>query len=119
MYIPIGGSVTFIAKFEDYSDAAWPYMYHCHALTHEDEGMMGSFKVIGTMTTTTGVDEKNKDTKDFSLYPNPANDKLFVNFVDPTSKAYYIRIINASGKTLFMLPRPILETQIDHLYFVN
>jgi len=111
-YIPIGGSVTFVTKFEDYSDASWPYMYHCHALTHEDEGMMGSFKVIGTMTTT-GVEEKNKEAKDFSLYPNPANDKLFVNFIDPTAKAYYIRIINAAGKTLFMLPRPILENGLD------
>ncbi|HJA62368.1 MAG TPA: multicopper oxidase domain-containing protein, partial [Candidatus Brevibacterium intestinavium] len=23
-----------------------PYMYHCHMLLHEDEGMMGQFVVI-------------------------------------------------------------------------
>ena len=48
VWIPIGGTVSFIAKFDDYFDAGWPYMYHCHALTHEDEGMMGSFKVISS-----------------------------------------------------------------------
>jgi len=112
VYIPISGTVTVIAKFEDYADATWPYMFHCHALTHEDEGMMGSFKVIGTMTLT-GVNEKKTEETEFTLFPNPSNDKLFINFKDPTSKAYYIRILNASGKTIFMLPRPNLENGLD------
>jgi FtsP/CotA-like multicopper oxidase with cupredoxin domain len=28
-----------------YADPVHPYMYHCHLLTHEDEGMMGQFVV--------------------------------------------------------------------------
>ncbi|MGO1507721.1 MAG: multicopper oxidase domain-containing protein, partial [Microbacterium sp.] len=32
--------------FEDYADPTMPYMYHCHMLLHEDEGMMGQFVVI-------------------------------------------------------------------------
>ncbi|MBK9026145.1 MAG: multicopper oxidase domain-containing protein [Saprospiraceae bacterium] len=32
-------------KFEDYSDPAIPYMYHCHIPMHEDDGMMGQFLV--------------------------------------------------------------------------
>ncbi|MDQ0260201.1 FtsP/CotA-like multicopper oxidase with cupredoxin domain [Sinomonas atrocyanea] len=28
-----------------YADAEHPYMYHCHLLTHEDQGMMGQFTV--------------------------------------------------------------------------
>jgi hypothetical protein len=24
-----------------------PYMFHCHMLLHEDEGMMGQFVVVG------------------------------------------------------------------------
>ncbi|GAA5144642.1 multicopper oxidase domain-containing protein [Microbacterium pseudoresistens] len=35
-----------LLRFEDYADPAMPYMYHCHMLLHEDEGMMGQFVVI-------------------------------------------------------------------------
>lgn len=31
--------------FEDYADPDVPFMYHCHLLLHEDEGMMGQFIV--------------------------------------------------------------------------
>ena len=35
-----------IMKFSDYSDPSHPYMYHCHFLLHEDNGMMGQFVVV-------------------------------------------------------------------------
>jgi FtsP/CotA-like multicopper oxidase with cupredoxin domain len=35
-----------LMRFEDYADAEHAYMYHCHMLLHEDEGMMGQFVVI-------------------------------------------------------------------------
>ena len=38
--------VVIIARFADYADPATPYMFHCHVLRHEDEGMMGQFVVI-------------------------------------------------------------------------
>lgn len=44
--VPLGESVTFVAKFEDFADVVNPYMYHCHFSNHEDEGMMGQFIVI-------------------------------------------------------------------------
>jgi FtsP/CotA-like multicopper oxidase with cupredoxin domain len=34
-----------IVSFEDYADPDVPFMYHCHLLLHEDEGMMGQFIV--------------------------------------------------------------------------
>lgn len=37
--------VRFITKFETFYDDIYPYMYHCHMLTHEDGGMMGQFIV--------------------------------------------------------------------------
>ncbi|MFC3492658.1 multicopper oxidase family protein [Glycomyces rhizosphaerae] len=33
-------------RFSDYTDPNLPYMYHCHVLQHEDEGMMGQFVVL-------------------------------------------------------------------------
>ena len=37
-----GETVRFITRFEDYTGL---YMYHCHFLEHEDDGMMGQFEV--------------------------------------------------------------------------
>jgi FtsP/CotA-like multicopper oxidase with cupredoxin domain len=35
-----------IMQFTDYADPDSPYMYHCHLLKHEDQGMMGQFVVV-------------------------------------------------------------------------
>ncbi|RXZ50768.1 copper oxidase [Agromyces fucosus] len=35
-----------LMRFEDYADSDTPYMYHCHLLWHEDQGMMGQFAVV-------------------------------------------------------------------------
>ena len=48
--VPRRSKVRFIASFEDHTSDHIPYMYHCHILTHEDEGMMGQFKVVGDPT---------------------------------------------------------------------
>ncbi len=44
--VPLGESVTVVAKFDDFTDVVNPYMYHCHFSNHEDEGMMGQFIVV-------------------------------------------------------------------------
>lgn len=46
VYVPIGTSVSVIAKFDDFSSPTDAFMYHCHFSNHEDEGMMGNFIVI-------------------------------------------------------------------------
>lgn len=38
-----GERVRIISRFRDYTGV---YMYHCHLLEHEDDGMMGQFEVI-------------------------------------------------------------------------
>ena len=45
-YLPANESMKFIVKMTDFTtDDANPYMYHCHFLEHEDNGMMGQFTV--------------------------------------------------------------------------
>ena len=110
VWLPIGGSVTFLAKFENYADPTWPYMYHCHALTHEDEGMMGTFKVIGTASAVTAAARADAG---FTLYPNPAQSRLHVAFATAGASAYYVRVLDAVGRTIYMLPRPPLQDGID------
>ncbi len=38
--------VRILVRFDTYTDAERPYMYHCHILEHEDGGMMGQFTVV-------------------------------------------------------------------------
>jgi bilirubin oxidase len=53
MYVPRGESVSFVAKFDDYADDVFPYMYHCHFANHEDAGMMGQFVVKSSAASAT------------------------------------------------------------------
>lgn len=39
-------TVRVITRFEHYADDRYPYMFHCHILEHEDQGMMGQFLVV-------------------------------------------------------------------------
>lgn len=104
-----GKTVRFIAKFDDYADPTHPFMYHCHIALHEDEGMMGQFVV----TDASGLDEVKPTEIDFTIYPNPTNERIFFSFADETTDVYYLSINNLSGKTVLMLPKPQLENGID------
>ncbi|SMM99675.1 Multicopper oxidase [uncultured Candidatus Thioglobus sp.] len=39
-------AVEVLIHFPKYSDKNTPYMFHCHILEHEDQGMMGQFLVV-------------------------------------------------------------------------
>ena len=108
VFVPRNQTVRFIARFDDYADADHPFMYHCHISLHEDEGMMGQFIVTDNSSV---VDEL--PTADFVVYPNPATDRIAVKFQGTPLQAYYVKIVNAAGKVLMMLPRPQLTNGID------
>ena len=44
--IESNSAVKLLINFPKYSDKNTPYMYHCHILEHEDQGMMGQFTVV-------------------------------------------------------------------------
>ncbi|MDD9369186.1 MAG: multicopper oxidase domain-containing protein [Acidimicrobiales bacterium] len=46
VYVPPDTTIRIIARFEDHADPTTPYMFHCHVLRHEDNGMMGQFVVV-------------------------------------------------------------------------
>jgi blue copper oxidase len=46
VFVPPGGTVRLLVRFTDYADPALPYVFHCHLLQHEDNGMMGQFVVV-------------------------------------------------------------------------
>ena len=46
VYLEPQRTYRLLMRFEDYTDPDVPYMFHCHMLLHEDEGMMGQFVVV-------------------------------------------------------------------------
>ncbi len=88
---PMFGTVRFITKFEDFANEEVPYMYHCHMLSHEDEGMMGQFIVVDNST---AVTEFEKDA--ISIYPNPVSNIITINGMEQAT----VELYNSSGQLL-------------------
>lgn len=87
-------TVRFIAKFENFYNDSIPYMYHCHLLHHEDEGMMGSF--IVNSPSITGLEQAANAAFDITLFPNPVVDWLNVNL--PKGASY--EVYNCTGQLM-------------------
>lgn len=92
-------TVRFITKFEDFADTTTPYMYHCHVLMHEDDGMMGQFIVTPA---TTGVTSNVGKSLQPSVYPNPASGTISVHIpgLKPGEKAC-VEITDNLGRSVY------------------
>ncbi len=87
-------SVRFITKFEDYADDQIPYMYHCHILMHEDDGMMGQFIVSSNAV---GLKENAATNAVLAVYPNPVQSSLNIRC---SALIENIRLYNYLGQKL-------------------
>lgn len=92
-------TVRFITKFDTFADSMHPYMYHCHILMHEDDGMMGQFLVLPN--TTVATNNINNTIQPLTVFPNPTNDVLYIkySFLEVKTSANY-QIINTLGQTV-------------------
>jgi bilirubin oxidase len=111
-------SVKFVTKFEDFADHEMPYMYHCHLLHHEDDGMMGQFLVIDSASIGLADTEKINSIK---LFPNPT-EKLMM--LSGTKNINSVEVIDMMGKThLFMANISSLMINVESLptgvYFIK
>ena len=109
-------TVRFITKFEDFADDEVPYMYHCHMLTHEDQGMMGQFAVVSV----TGVeDETSYSPSEFSLeqnYPNPFNPTTTIKYNLKDEVNVVLNVYNIIGEKVASL---VNEKQSAGSYSIN
>lgn len=93
-----------IVRFADFADSLMPYMYHCHILTHEDEGMMAQFVVMPLISNTKG-DLRNFET---AVFPNPAGS--YLQLKSPRSyKATTVEIRNVMGSLIRSIPYPDID----------
>ena len=110
LYLPRLESATFVARFNDYADPVHPFMYHCHFAPHEDAGMMGQFVVVDNNS---GMNMLTQGGADFTVHPNPATERLYIDPVDAASSVYYVTITTLLGRAVRMLPAPQWRGGID------
>lgn len=101
---PMNGTVRFITKFDDFANKEVPYMYHCHMLSHEDDGMMGQFIVFGNTTSTI---EHEKEL--ISIYPNPTANNVQLSGLSSA----IIELYNTSGQLLERRESANIEEQFS------
>jgi bilirubin oxidase len=90
---PMNGSVKIVVRYDDFSDPDMPYMYHCHILSHEDNGMMGQFIVKAPAS---GTVEKFGNNLQF--YPNPASETVYFEMENSLSGSASCYVRNALGQ---------------------
>jgi bilirubin oxidase len=102
-------TVRFITKFTDFPDPNTAFMYHCHILMHEDDGMMGQFVIVDS--TALAVNEiSNTQLK---VYPNPASDRL--NIAVNGTDIQEMQLFNISGELLKSYAKPTSQIDISDL----
>jgi len=100
--VPAGmGNVRFIAQFTEHTSDTVPYMYHCHMLTHEDDGMMGQFLVTDPDAGLETIEGPN-----WNIYPNPSNGKITIELQQSTA----LFITDASGKLIHTVTKKGIST---------
>lgn len=94
VFVPAMGSARVITRFLDHADPDVPYMYHCHLLMHEDEGMMGQFVVVDPNAITEPADEHA-----LHVWPSVANEVVHIRWEGATG-AYGITLTDATGRSV-------------------
>lgn len=95
--VPAQQTVRFITKFEDFADSIVPYMYHCHMLSHEDDGMMGQFLVLGAATNTNNLLLEDE----ILIYPNPMINQFQISLKNEDNLIEKIQITDVLGRIIY------------------
>lgn len=91
-------TVRLIMKFEERTDG-WPFMYHCHNLMHEDNGMMLQFIVTEPNTVVPAI----TSACPIKVHPSPTASTLTytVPFI-----ADEVRVLDATGRAVLSPSTP-------------
>ncbi|MBK8339818.1 MAG: multicopper oxidase domain-containing protein [Flavobacteriales bacterium] len=93
VYVPPMGTARVITRFDDFADPDMPYMYHCHLLMHEDEGMMGQFLVVDP-----NAIAEQEASASIHIWPNPVTgDHCTVKWAEAKG-AVNTRLFDAAGR---------------------
>lgn len=109
-------TVRFITRFTDFADEMYPYMYHCHMLVHEDEGMMGQFLVTDQSV---GLSEHKATQNLLSVYPNPSRSALYLRWNAPQRDNFALRMYDVQGREVYSGSVDFSDQQTQKLALEN
>lgn len=93
-------TVRVLVKFINYKGI---YLFHCHNLEHEDDGMMLNFKVVDPV----GINEENENVADeyqlYQNYPNPFNPSTKISYSIPVSAYVILKVYSELGNEITTL----------------
>lgn len=113
--VPPMENVRFITKFEHHANSKIPYMYHCHMLIHEDDGMMGQFVVVDKNNSLEVIHSDNS----MMAFPNPCSDLINFDTSDSTDKILKIDVFNTCGEKVVSVSGNKTGTQTISLGYLN
>ncbi len=93
---PMNGQVQLVTKYEHYSDPTMPYMYHCHILSHEDNGMMGQFVVSPLISATHDMPHDAS----IRIYPNPVSGSEMIQ-IEAQTAIQSVMVFDILGRHIF------------------
>ncbi len=99
-----GDSIRFITTFDDFMDPVVPFMYHCHLLHHEDDGMMGSFVVLDSTNHTINIPDMTSRRYYMRVYQNMTEHEIFISLVSHqhyTANIYLTDMLGRKVKNLY------------------
>jgi bilirubin oxidase len=111
-----GWKLTYITTFEDFGTEVAPdssYMYHCHILPHEDEGMMGQFVVWNGVGNgwPTAVRDNTLSTIRMDVFPNPTSNLLYLD--GTTTRESTLKFFDMNGRLVKELRLPGFDGAIE------
>jgi bilirubin oxidase len=109
-------TVRFITVFETFADNVVPYMYHCHLLHHEDDGMMHTFLV---QTPDVGLNENIRNSPEASIFPNPTANKLKIQFKNSDVSSLKLKVTNSLGQLVYKKERIRIDSNEFEIDFSN
>lgn len=80
---------------------------------YSDYASIGYYEISGSYPmVTTGIPTQSTGN-DFSVYPNPANETLFISLTDASAKIESVKIVNMLGQTVSAIAQSQLQGGID------
>jgi blue copper oxidase len=101
-----GETVRVLVKFSHYNGI---YLFHCHNLEHEDDGMMLNFRVSGLTDVKTGDVEKPTGFRLHQNYPNPFNPSTTITFDLPTASEVVLEVFDMNGQKVSTLLQQAMD----------
>lgn len=87
---------------------------------YSDYSSCGYYEISGSYPlSTTAINNEQRTESDFFLYPNPANDKLYIIFSDLSAQVSMVEITDALGRTVCKLSYPQLKIGVDISHLVS